>query len=274
MQEQLIQKQKELLELQKKTLELEVLQTQVKLQEQIKAGRNPPISTNILLKPEVAKQLVPEGSNRTKSETLAGPAQSTNRLKINPVNATLASARPIRDPRLMRLQPKAVPPAAVNTATTQKTPVESNKRVQNKQSVRENPKDPRLAGKKPKIPQKTRTDSPIKFNSGSSSSLSGSDSPSKGKQQRTIGAKHKKRDKGTEAKRPHQDYEPPKQDVDSESGKDFKSNSAKNRGRDYVKREETNSQVEDYRPVPKTDKVIPDVPQPVGKSILILFCLR
>lgn len=36
MQEQLIQKQKELLELQQKKLELEVLQTQVKLQEQIK----------------------------------------------------------------------------------------------------------------------------------------------------------------------------------------------------------------------------------------------
>lgn len=36
MQEKLIQKQKELLELQQKKLELEVLQTQVKLQEQIK----------------------------------------------------------------------------------------------------------------------------------------------------------------------------------------------------------------------------------------------
>lgn len=45
MQEQLIQKKKELLELQRKTLELEVLQTQVKLQEQMKAGGGPPIST-------------------------------------------------------------------------------------------------------------------------------------------------------------------------------------------------------------------------------------
>lgn len=269
MQEQLIQKQKELLELQKKTLELEVLQTQVKLQEQIKAGRNPPISTNILLKPEVAKQLIPEGGNRTKSGTLTGPAQSANRLKINPVNANLAAARPIRDPRLMRLQPKATATPAV----TQKTPVESNKRVQNKQSVKDNSKDPRLAGKKPKILQKSRTDSPTKLNSGSSGSLSGSDSPSKSKPQRTIGAKHKKRDKGTDAKRPHQDYGP-KQDVNSESGKDFKVNPVKNRGRDYVKRnltEDTNTQDADYHPVPKTDKVVVDVPEPVGKSILVLF---
>ncbi|ENN82446.1 hypothetical protein YQE_01179, partial [Dendroctonus ponderosae] len=45
MQEQLMQKQKELLELQRKTLELEVLQTQVKLQEQMKAGGVPSVAT-------------------------------------------------------------------------------------------------------------------------------------------------------------------------------------------------------------------------------------
>lgn len=53
MQEQLMQKQKELLELQRKTLELEVLQTQVKLQEQMKAGGAVPspatVSLNIFL---------------------------------------------------------------------------------------------------------------------------------------------------------------------------------------------------------------------------------
>ncbi|VEN50304.1 unnamed protein product [Callosobruchus maculatus] len=59
MQEKLIQKQKELLELQQKKLELEVLQTKVKLQEQIKSGVLPVRPQNILLKPEVAKQLVP-----------------------------------------------------------------------------------------------------------------------------------------------------------------------------------------------------------------------
>lgn len=47
MQEKLIQKQKELLELQQKRLELEVLQTKVKLQEQMK-------STNVPVRPQVS----------------------------------------------------------------------------------------------------------------------------------------------------------------------------------------------------------------------------
>lgn len=46
MQEKLIQKQKELLELQQKKLELEVLQTKVKLQEQMK--------NNIPVRPQVS----------------------------------------------------------------------------------------------------------------------------------------------------------------------------------------------------------------------------
>ncbi|CAH1105007.1 unnamed protein product [Psylliodes chrysocephalus] len=112
MQEQLIQKQKELLELQQKKLELEVLQTQVKLQEQIK--QTIPItsrSQNILLKPEVAKQLVPSLTHKPVgiNASLAlqqktqqfGPSNGT---KINPVSSALINARPVRDPRLMRQQ--------------------------------------------------------------------------------------------------------------------------------------------------------------------------
>lgn len=85
MQKKLISKQRELLELQQKKLELELLQTQVKLQEQMKTSGNVAVSKtaatlaqvnlfvsgfyvshfyalimllqNLLLKPEVAKQL-------------------------------------------------------------------------------------------------------------------------------------------------------------------------------------------------------------------------
>lgn len=46
MQEKLIQKQKELLELQQKKLELEVLQTKVKLQEQMK-NTNVPVRSQV-----------------------------------------------------------------------------------------------------------------------------------------------------------------------------------------------------------------------------------
>lgn len=52
MQEKLIQKQKELLELQQKKLELEVLQTKVKLQEQLKS--NVPLPN----RPQVNKYIV------------------------------------------------------------------------------------------------------------------------------------------------------------------------------------------------------------------------
>ncbi|XP_057662114.1 pre-mRNA cleavage complex 2 protein Pcf11 isoform X5 [Diorhabda carinulata] len=141
MQEQLIQKQKELLELQQKRLELEVLQTQVKLQEQIKqsipkTGR----PQNILLKPEVAKQLVPTLTNQKSNEintTLTQqqkpqqmPVPITNGTKINPVSSALINAKPIRDPRLMRQQQKQqqeqAAPIDANTVPVSKSPVVSN----------------------------------------------------------------------------------------------------------------------------------------------------
>ncbi|XP_030745668.1 uncharacterized protein LOC115874602 isoform X2 [Sitophilus oryzae] len=168
MQEQLIQKKKELLELQRKTLELEVLQTQVKLQEQMKTGA-PPVSTNILLKPEVAKQLIPDMVPKTKAplgnSMMNQRLQNASQPRINPVNPSLATAKPIRDPRLLRQQrmlqqqqqqqqdlQKAEPePSAAPTTTipsSQKSSLfENNKNLTSKQGVRDIHKDPRLSNK-------------------------------------------------------------------------------------------------------------------------------
>ncbi|CAG9826753.1 unnamed protein product [Diabrotica balteata] len=161
MQEQLIQKQRELLELQQKKLELEVLQTRVKLQEQYKHNQ-PPTGRphNILLKPEVAKQLVPSLTqhkqnlvNTAMVQQLAQPqAAPTNGTKINPVSSALINAKPIRDPRLLRQQQKRdqTPSADGNFENQlhQRTALlETNKIVSNKNSVRKHRNDPRLINK-------------------------------------------------------------------------------------------------------------------------------
>ncbi|KAF7266810.1 hypothetical protein GWI33_019914 [Rhynchophorus ferrugineus] len=228
MQEQLLQKQKELLELQRKTLELEVLQTQVKLQEQMKAG-TAPVATNILLKPEVAKQLIPDAMSKNRPTALGQrlPAINSSLPKVNPVNAALAAAKPIRDPRLLRQQKTVpnhksndveLPGGCVGVVSFQKTQVsENNKNVSSKQGVRDIHKDPRLSNKpdkKSKTSPKshpspncdlTKSDhSPIKSDkSSSSSSTSSLDSPTKSKSRSSSssnssssgGGKHRKRDK-------------------------------------------------------------------------------
>lgn len=67
MHEKLIQKQKELIELQQKKLELEVLQTQVKLREQISNGKTAPIiNPNLLLKPNVMATLTTTENTKPK----------------------------------------------------------------------------------------------------------------------------------------------------------------------------------------------------------------
>ncbi|KAF2885051.1 hypothetical protein ILUMI_21106 [Ignelater luminosus] len=139
MQQKLINKQRELLELQQRKLELELLQTQVKLQEQLKnklpvtttttnatsTTSSLPMSTsaqNLLLKPEVAKQLSTTSttSKTTSNTTNTKPKTGTHSVssvlnaklqqntssnatpRIAPVQSNLANARPIRDPRLLR----------------------------------------------------------------------------------------------------------------------------------------------------------------------------
>ncbi|KAK9886971.1 hypothetical protein WA026_019229 [Henosepilachna vigintioctopunctata] len=142
MQQQLIQKQKELIELQQKKVELELLQTKVRLREQISSsnlpGSTPPTSQNVLLKPEVAKQLLPPNSRSStvddKKNTQGGVSRIptldaiktasnivnsvgknqrmhvvnlNNGPRIQPANSALVAAavnRPIRDPRLLRQQ--------------------------------------------------------------------------------------------------------------------------------------------------------------------------
>lgn len=72
MQEKLIQKQKELIELQQKKLELEVLQTQVKLREQISNGKSAPIiNPNLLLKPNVMATLTTNENAKTKTTNVS-----------------------------------------------------------------------------------------------------------------------------------------------------------------------------------------------------------
>ncbi|XP_066141095.1 polyadenylation and cleavage factor homolog 11-like isoform X2 [Euwallacea fornicatus] len=224
MQEQLIQKQKELLVLQRKTLELEVLQTQVKLQEQIKAGgRRPPISTNILLKPEVANQLIPEVvTNKVKPSDIE--YRSYSQPKIKPVNPALPSTRPSRDPRLIRRQQQqkleqVAQEAPVVTTTSsvhdQKVAVlESNKNLHNKSSVRDIPRDPRLTkrghkkskflskSREPFSDQKSRNVDKLtgafpKLNPNSSNSLPSGDLDSPLKIKR-LPDKHRKREKPRE----------------------------------------------------------------------------
>ncbi|CAH1140150.1 unnamed protein product [Phyllotreta striolata] len=203
MQEQLIQKQKELLELQQKKLELEVLQTQVKLREQITQGR----PQNILLKPEVAKQLVPTLSHQKQSGTNASLLQQqksqtvpTNGTKINPVSSALINARPVRDPRLMRQQQKQPqrgqqqPTTTVATTTTpatapdgnadgqlhQRTLIENNKIVTNKVGVRKTRNDPRLINKDEASTQKTNTSKSAKSSNSKSHKSSRSSSQRSG----------------------------------------------------------------------------------------------
>ncbi|KAL1489883.1 hypothetical protein ABEB36_013810 [Hypothenemus hampei] len=284
MQEQLIQKQKELLELQRKALELEVLQTQVKLQEQINAGQVPSVSTNILLKPEVVKQLIPDAivnnkpaqpSNR---QTIAvAPALTkpqTSQTKINPVNPALVAARPIRDPRLLRQQQKTATVPSRQEKSGSTVQLEStNKNIDSKSSVRDHiSKDPSnnkdKVASKPKSSQKSRDkSSPLrrehspKLNSTSGSSLSSSESPSKGK--RSPNSKHnKKRDK--ESKRSHEfesgvsnkrdklslkeDSRKTVNDKDFSSGDALSFKSVRNKNRNYMRRNMNES------PIPPHDR--------------------
>lgn len=144
MQQQLIQKQKELLELQQKKIELELLQTRVKLREQIKnsgdvkTNPTPPHlgQVNPLLKPEVAQQLL--GTNKSSekksiinssiseknitaslpSSLLNQKSQPNTASKVAPVNSMLVAAaanKPIRDPRLLRQQQKQQKPKDSDT---------------------------------------------------------------------------------------------------------------------------------------------------------------
>ncbi|CAG9762223.1 unnamed protein product [Ceutorhynchus assimilis] len=258
MQEQLLQKQKELLELQKKTLELEMLQTKVKLQEQMKSGAATPVHKNILLKPEVAKQLMPEVMTKSR------PVGITQRFhggqpKISPVNPALAAAvRPIRDPRLLRQQQKELESVA---PVTQK-PLENNKVITNKVHVN-NPNYPRTQSKIDKksktvspnnrsinksSPQKSRSP-PTVSNSSSSSSQ---DSPTKTKSRSSSGnssSKNKKRDK-PESKR-SQDYDTKREKLlfDEEpnypnSEPNFKS-ANKSKSRNYIRRNLADSPVQE-----------------------------
>ncbi|XP_074026105.1 pcf11 cleavage and polyadenylation factor subunit isoform X2 [Leptinotarsa decemlineata] len=231
MQEQLIQKQKELLELQQKKLELEVLQTQVKLQEQIK--HNPAVpGKSILLKPEVAKQLVPSlGKNRPVGIGVATATQqqrlqvTNNSTRINPVNRDLidAASRPlIRDPRLLRQQQKSSNNNSGVQLGQRTAFLENNKIVTNKVGGRKTRTDPRLLNKDDVPPQKTDTTKPANLpkshkshktsragsrstdsdSSSLKSSSSGSlDSPSKSKSDTVkSAAKHRKKERSDEKK--------------------------------------------------------------------------
>ncbi|CAH1974031.1 unnamed protein product [Acanthoscelides obtectus] len=174
MQEKLIQKQKELLELQQKKLELEVLQTKVKLQEQIKSGVLPVRPQNILLKPEVAKQLVP-GLSKHKPAGIGAATMlqhqrpppaipaipNSNGSRIHPASSALiaaAAARPIRDPRLLRqqqqqqqIQQRVSAQVQPEQATSQKPLIGSGNRApSDKHRNRKSRRDPRIASKEEK----------------------------------------------------------------------------------------------------------------------------
>ncbi|XP_050299204.1 pre-mRNA cleavage complex 2 protein Pcf11 isoform X2 [Anthonomus grandis grandis] len=282
MQEQLIKKQKELLELQKKTLELEVLQTQVKLQEQMKAGGVPPISTNILLKPEVAKQLIPEGMVKTRP---AGIATAMNQRmsqqpRINPVNPALAAAvRPIRDPRLLRQQrqqqqPKpastaivVTPGSSVATTASQKITENNNKNVTSK-APEIGPVV--LAVDQPKIAARTSDDG-SSLHSSSSGSLTGSSTDTLGKSSSRRNRRDKRREKdskrsqdgfdevGVGGKRERltkkadfvENSRKKEGGVDAFKGNDSGFKSVKNKNRNYMRRNLNDSPVvvqdEDFR---------------------------
>ncbi|XP_044747755.1 uncharacterized protein LOC123308987 isoform X2 [Coccinella septempunctata] len=152
MQQQLIQKQKELLELQQKKLELELLQTKVRLREQISANTVPGAST-------ILPQVSGTKNQRMQFQTAnSGP-------KIQPANSALVAAainRPIRDPRLLRQQQnqQMQEKQTLNTANTnvqienKNNSETSNKIVNSKTSVRDIQKDPRLKNIDNAPPQK------------------------------------------------------------------------------------------------------------------------
>ncbi|CAG9820212.1 unnamed protein product [Phaedon cochleariae] len=221
MQEKLIQKQKELLELQQKKLELEVLQTQVKLQEQIKHNvPNVPITgrpQNILLKPEVAKQLVPTLTRKGSGMGVTLPQRlqinPSNGTRINPVNSNLIAAagnKPtIRDPRLLRQQQKS----NITSNEPQKTGTADNNRIASKLTARKPRTDPRLTNKEDQDKDSAKLASPMKVrhakkSSGSdtsslkSNSSSSLDSPTKAKNDlsQQSPTKQKKKKKGEEKK--------------------------------------------------------------------------
>ncbi|KAF5296968.1 hypothetical protein FQR65_LT10120 [Abscondita terminalis] len=187
MQQKLINKQKELLELQQRKLQLELLQTQFKLQEQqilqhptpLPTNKtithpitNMPHSQNLLLKPEVAKQMASSKNSLGKSKSgqhLMSGAKSQNSsgaTRISSVSSNLANARPIRDPRLLRQQqqhqqqqPQQIS-STVNTnnlleskskSGTQVTVDSDNKIVNNKTSVRNDRIEHRLVNNKGNI---------------------------------------------------------------------------------------------------------------------------
>ncbi|XP_018565201.1 uncharacterized protein LOC108906445 isoform X2 [Anoplophora glabripennis] len=271
MQEKLIQKQKELLELQQKKLELEVLQTQVKLQEQIK-NKGPAISLptrpqNILLKPEVAEQLVPSAIKSKPmgiNSTLMQQKIQSNGPRINPVSTALVSAvRPIRDPRLLRQQQKADNSNSNNPLDQQKTTVlANNKIVTNKMGIRKIRNDPRLINKDDNFPQKidtTKTNNLSKSRnsdlvqkshktprstsksssdsvSSKSSSSSSLDSPIKSKGEKKSPVKHKKRDKSDEKKIFSKDDKRDKVQKSDSPTTTFKGVKTSTKNRNYVRR--------------------------------------
>ncbi|XP_060530658.1 uncharacterized protein LOC132704583 [Cylas formicarius] len=285
MQEQLIQKQKELLELQRKTLELEVLQTQVKLQEQLKSGAPP----NILLKPEVAKQLIPEAMGKAKSKPI-GVVSSVigqrfqnnlaNQAKVKPTSGALAMAKPIRDPRLLRQQqgtnlpPKAVvsqPGTALSNVRQKSAVLENNKNVNNKMGVKDLRKDPRITNKidktaRPKTLPKSQTDPPPKTSrpvtgtdSDKSILSSGGSSSSLDSLTKTIKIKSPKNNRKREkSESPGSNDSSRLEKVDASDTSAFKSGRNSRKNRNYIRHNLTSSpdlpQDEDLRSLPPPDK--------------------
>ncbi|KAF5294521.1 hypothetical protein FQA39_LY13375 [Lamprigera yunnana] len=179
MQQKLINKQKELLELQQRKLQLELLQTQVKLQEQqilqnsnssLTKSISPAItsithSQNLLLKPEVAKQMA--SSKSSSSKTKSNSHLSSMKLGAPRIAPASSSLPRIRDPRLLRQQQQQLqqqqqqqPSCSTNTnnlleskskSGTQVTVDSDNKIVNNKTSVRNDRIEHRLVNNKGNI---------------------------------------------------------------------------------------------------------------------------
>lgn len=249
MQKKLIQKQQELIELQQKKVELELLQTRVKLQEQLKSQplSQLPEGTNIHLKPEVAKQLnvpvtaannaiLPKKLSTTVPSTVKSKLQnSTSTTRINPVSSGLASARPIRDPRLLRHQtPSNTNNINSNIENKNNIPQSIDNKDVNKLSVRDSRVEPRLANNKdiplpsqgkakglpriPKLSKPTDTYKPTKSSSSSSSRSSKNDgestksssssnfgSPSKKSQEKSSDSKNRSPSKPPSSKHKKKD---------------------------------------------------------------------
>ncbi|XP_017783738.1 PREDICTED: uncharacterized protein LOC108567653 isoform X2 [Nicrophorus vespilloides] len=169
MQQKILSKQKQLLELQQKKLELELLQTQVKMkEEQLKkstiVGEDiaPATAKNLLLKPEVAKQLEEEPAIEVKNNAIINSNTNIGVPKTSG-GSLIGGSRPNRDPRLLRQQ---VPgPTTIGLQNTVNTIVQlenksnttnslDNKIVSNKMSNRVERTDARFVNNKDEAPQK------------------------------------------------------------------------------------------------------------------------